>query len=353
MSAPEGRRTEVIAVDPLAPDSTAIAHAAAVLRAGGLVAFPTETVYGLGANALDAEAVAGIYTAKRRDRSDPCIVHIAEAADLASVARVETDLVALLADRFWPGPLSLVLPKASAVPAIVTAGQPTVAVRAPDHPVAQALIRAAGLPVAAPSANLFMHTSPTSAAHVLADLDGRIDLLLDGGATTVGVESTILDLTRRPPLLLRPGGVSLEQLRAVLGDVALRGEARVAAGDSSVAPGLMAKHYAPRARLLLVRGEREATLAEIAAQARRLVGEGARVGLLLPSGELSDLILPALERGDLGAANDPGEVARRLYAALRWLDDAGVQVILARDLGDLGLGRAIRDRLTRAAGEGT
>jgi L-threonylcarbamoyladenylate synthase len=353
MSAPDGRRTEVVAVDPLAPDPAAIAHAAEVLRAGGLVAFPTETVYGLGANALDAEAVAGIYTAKRRERSDPCIVHIAEAADLAGIARVETPVVALLADRFWPGPLSLVLPKTSAVPAIVTAGQPTVAVRAPDHPVAQALIRAAGLPVAAPSANLFMHTSPTSAAHVRADLDGRIDLLLDGGATTVGVESTILDLTRRPPLLLRPGGVSLERLRAVLGDVALRGEARVAAGGSSVAPGLMAKHYAPRARLLLVRGERAAALAEIAAQARRLAEEGTRVGLLLPSGELSDLILPALERGDLGAANDPGAVARRLYAALRWLDDAGVQVILARDLGDLGLGRAIRDRLTRAAGEGT
>jgi L-threonylcarbamoyladenylate synthase len=342
-------RTHVLRVDPATPEPETIGQAAAVLRAGGLVAFPTETVYGLGANALDATAARGIYVAKQRDASDPCIVHLADADDLLRVARVESRAVARLAAVCWPGPLSLVLPKTDAVPDVVTAGQPTVAVRVPAHPVARALIRAAGVPVAAPSANLFMHTSPTTADHVLADLNGRIDLLLDGGPTSVGVESTILDLTRTPPLLLRPGGVPLELLRDLLGQVAVRtGED----AGATVAPGLMAKHYAPRARVELVDGPRRAALAQIAARVRLLAEAGEKVGLLLPGGELDELDCSGLERYALGEEDDVETQARLLYAGLRALDSRGVDVILARDPGEEGLGRAIRDRLVRAAGKG-
>lgn len=349
MSEHTARQTTVLKVDPLVPEPDAIARAADVLCAGGLVAFPTETVYGLGGNALDQLAVRGIYAAKQRDPSDPCIVHVASANDLPRVARVTSRAVARLAAACWPGPLSLVLPKSDAVPDVVTAGQPTVAVRVPDHAVALALIRAAGVPVAAPSANLFMHTSPTTAEHVLDDLNGRIDLLLDGGPTRVGVESTILDLTRTPPVLLRPGGVALELLRELLDEVAVR---TPNGAPGIIAPGMMAKHYAPRARVELVEEPRTAALAQIAARARELTQNGEHVGLLLPAGELEDLSLPGLERFSLGNAEDLEAVAQSLYAGLRRLDALGVDVILARALGEDGLARAILDRLTRAAGVG-
>ncbi|MER3421280.1 MAG: threonylcarbamoyl-AMP synthase, partial [Chloroflexota bacterium] len=211
-------KTEVLRCTSPERDREAIVRAARVIRAGGLVAFPTETVYGLGANAFDAEAVAGIYRAKRRPPEDPCIVHIAAVAELPRVAARIPHQVEALA-HFWPGPLSVILPRAEAIPPIVTAGRPTVAVRVPAHPVALALIREAGVPIAAPSANRFMHTSPTTAQHVWDDLAGAIDLILDGGPTPVGVESTVLDLTGEVPTVLRPGAVTVEQLRAVLGEV--------------------------------------------------------------------------------------------------------------------------------------
>jgi len=346
MSEASGKTTVVIRVDPERPDPEAIARAAAVIRSGGLVAFPTETVYGLGANALDAEAARGIYIAKGRDPSDPCIVHIAHLRDLERVAAVRPRAIATLAGAWWPGPLSLVLPRAPGVPDVVTAGQPTVAVRMPDHPVALALIRAAGVPIAAPSANLFTHTSPTTAEHVLADLAGRIDLLLDAGPTKVGVESTILDLTRTPPVLLRPGGIPLEWLRGLLGEVVVGGH------GGTVAPGMMAKHYAPRAEVIFVSGPREQALRELEDHARRLLAAGKRIGLLLPEGELAEIEAPGTLRYSLGRADDLAEAARRLFAGLRWLEQQGAEAILARDLGEEGLGLAIRDRLTRAAGRG-
>src|SRR5690348_13744143 len=212
-------KTAIFPLDPSSANLEAIAEAARILRAGGLVAFPTETVYGLGANALDASAVARIFAAKGRPANNPLIIHIADASDVRKVVADWPESAGRLAERFWPGPLTLVLPRCDAVPDAVTAGGPTVAVRVPAHPVAQALVRAAGVPIAAPSANRSMELSPTRAEHVLRGLDGRIDVLLDGGPTAGGIESTVLDLTATPPRLLRPGLIGVAELEAVLGRV--------------------------------------------------------------------------------------------------------------------------------------
>jgi L-threonylcarbamoyladenylate synthase len=320
----------------LAASADAIAEAADVIRAGGLVAFPTETVYGLGANALDEAAARRVFAAKERPADDPLIVHLASAADLPRVAGRRPRWLDELAARFWPGPLTLVLPRGSAVPLAVTAGGGTVAVRVPAHAVARALIEAAGVPIAAPSANRFGRTSPTTAAHVLEDLDGRIDMILDGGPTPVGVESTVLDLTSDPPVVLRPGGVAVERLRELLGD-------RLAIGGSAGAdlrsPGTHLRHYAPRARLDLFDGPGAARAA--ADHPERLVREGRRVGALLFAGD------PIPDRADVHVLGDPPE--RWLYAGLRSLDAAGVEVIVARMPAPDGLGLALRDRLRRAA----
>jgi L-threonylcarbamoyladenylate synthase len=330
------RLSDAMRTRVLASSAEGIAEAAAVIRAGGLVAFPTETVYGLGANALDEAAARRVFAAKERPADDPLIVHLASPADLASVAVRRPPWLDELAARFWPGPLTLVLARAAAVPLVVTAGGETVAVRVPSHPAARALIEAAGVPIAAPSANRFGRTSPTTAAHVLEDLDGRIEMVLDGGPTEVGLESTVLDLTSDPPVVLRPGGVTVEQLRAVLGDHLAVGGATVADPRS---PGTHLRHYAPRARLDLFDGPGAARAA--ADHAERLVREGRRVGALLFAGD------PIPDRADVHVLGDPPE--RWLYAGLRSLDAAGVEVIVARMPAPDGLGLALRDRLRRAA----
>jgi L-threonylcarbamoyladenylate synthase len=332
----------------LAADQAAIEEAAAVLRGGGLVAFPTETVYGLGANALDAAAARGLFRAKGRPAEDPLIVHLASADELPRVARELPPLLPLLAEAFWPGPLTLVLRRAPSVPALISAGRETVAVRVPAHAVAQALLRAAALPIAAPSANRFGHTSPTSAAHVLADLDGRIDLIIDGGPTPIGVESTVLDLTQPTPALLRPGGVSLEALQALLGKVVLHTAVAVE-GTAQASPGLLARHYAPESQLWLVCGPEAAARAWIAAHTREQQAAGARVALLLPDEDAHLLADLGAHIEALGPAAEPAVIARRLYAALRAADARRPDLILARDIGEHGIARAIRDRLTRAA----
>lgn len=318
--------------------------AAGTLRGGGLVAFPTETVYGLGANALDAAAVARIFAAKGRPAEDPLIVHLSGLDQLAHVARAVSPLAQALAAAFWPGPLTLVLPKQPAVPSLVTSGLDTVAARVPDHPVAQALLAAAGVPIAAPSANRFGHTSPTTAQHVWHDLHDRIDIILDGGPAPIGVESTVLDVSGSPPCILRPGGVTAEMLAAVVGPVAVL--AHVPDGEGSLpSPGLLEKHYAPRAELVFIQGRhaRQALAAELA----RALAAGKAVGVLAaeedagPLAQMGALVYPL--GGDLN------NVARYLYSGMRWLDAQGVDVILCRDFGADGLGLAIRDRLTRAA----
>ena len=273
--------TDTLRIDPDAPDDSAIRRAADVLRSGGLVAFPTETVYGLGAHALDRAAVRRIFEAKGRPSTDPLIVHVAAFAQVAPLVSAIPDAARLLAERFWPGPLTLVMRRSAAVPDEVTAGLDTVAVRIPAHPIAQVLLAAAAIPIAAPSANLFSRPSPTNAEHVLQDLDGRIDLVLDGGPTTVGVESTVLDLSTKTPTILRPGAVTLEMLREVLPDVEMG--SMLASGDSAgamPAPGMLPRHYSPRAPLTLYEGERSAAGHRLAHDAQHAIYAGLSVGVV-------------------------------------------------------------------------
>ncbi len=345
--------TRLLSVDPEYPQPDRIAQAAALLRRGELVAFPTETVYGLGANALDAAAVQKIFAAKERPAYDPLIVHLHEPQALHTVVGGPVPaLVWRLAERFWPGPLTLILPRGRAVPQTVTAGLETVAIRVPAHPVAQALIAAAGLPVAAPSANRFGYTSPTTAAHVLADLEGRIPLVLDGGPTRIGVESTVLDLTADQPTILRPGGVTQEALAALIGPVRLAAQPPTEEG-AVPAPGMLPRHYAPHAHLVLFVGP---SLAAHNAMQRRLqaaLQAGKRTGVLLLEEDRA-LFAPWAARARLeflGAETDLAALAQRLYAALRRLDQEGVEVVLARAVPSRGLGRAINNRLQKAAAE--
>jgi L-threonylcarbamoyladenylate synthase len=333
-------KTQVLTIaGPIQPDR--IARAAAVLRAGGLVAFPTETVYGLGANALDAAAVARIFRAKGRPAHNPLIVHVSEAGQAARVAAGWPEAAARLAERFWPGPLTLVLPRGPDVPDVVTGGGPTVAVRVPAHPVAQALLRAADLPVAAPSANRSSRLSPTRAEHVLSHLGGRIDLVLDAGPTAGGIESTVLDLTATPPRLLRPGLIGVAELEAVLGPLGRPAPAGAAAGGALPAPGMLPRHYAPRTPLECVEaGWRE--------RADALCAEGLRVGLVTlgPPGQAGDLGLVVV-----GLPADPAGYAARLYAALHDLDEAGLDHIVVALPPDTEDWLAVRDRLRRASVE--
>jgi L-threonylcarbamoyladenylate synthase len=328
-----------------APDAVGIEAAAALLRAGKLVAFPTETVYGLGGDALNPAAVAAIFVAKGRPADDPLIVHLADVAELPRVAAALPPAAEALAAAFWPGPLTLILPRAPGVPLAVTAGGDTVAVRVPAHPLAHRLLVAAGTPVAAPSANRFGHTSPTTPQHVLADLARRIDGLIDGGPATIGVESTVLDLTTPTPTLLRPGGVSLEELRALLGEVAVGGRG---AGVLR-SPGLLDRHYAPDSALWLAVGPPDAARAWLRARAAAEIAAGRRVGLLIPNEDIALLAGLGADIEPLGPSAAPAAVAGRLYAALRALDARRPDLILARDLGEHGIARAISDRLIRAA----
>lgn len=346
---PNMKETRVVHIDPEQINAQVIREAAAVLRAGGLVAFPTETVYGLGANALDAEAVAGIFVAKERPTYDPLIVHLAETQWLERVVRFVPALAWQLSERFWPGPLTLVLPRSPQLPLNVTAGGDTVAVRVPADPIAQALIRAADLPIAAPSANRFGRLSPTCAEDVLADLAGRIDLIIDAGSTRVGVESTVLSLVTPVPTILRPGGVSREALSMILGEVAVRAKP-VEESETAHSPGTLSQHYAPAARLILYHGQGTALLRALRQEAMRQHASGKRVGLFLAQEDLPFFSgLPLILRA-AGPLARPELVAQALFPTLRALDSAGADLILARDFGIAGLGLAIRDRLTRAAG---
>jgi L-threonylcarbamoyladenylate synthase len=314
-------------------------RAAACLRAGGLVAFPTETVYGLGADALNPVAVARIFEAKGRPRFDPLIVHLASVRGLDRYAAGIDPRARTLAARLWPGPLTLVVPRregaGEVIPDIVTAGLPTVALRVPDHPVALAIIEAADRPVAAPSANPFGYVSPTTAAHVAEQLGAAVDLVVDGGPARVGVESTIVAFTGGRPRLLRPGGVPIETIEALIGPVETVASA---SGDSPEAPGQLASHYAPRSRFVLLAGRDDPA---------RAVRPGERVGLLA--------LTPPAEAGRftavevLSPTGDLREAAHRLFGAMRRLDAAGLERIVAEPVPETGLGRAIMDRLRRAA----
>jgi L-threonylcarbamoyladenylate synthase len=343
-------RTRVYPIDPLHPNDGIIAIAADAIRDGRLVAFPTETVYGLGANAMDENAVARIFAAKQRPFTDPVIVHIAHMEQLDQVAVNLPDSARQLAAAFWAGALTMVLTRGARIPANVSAGRDTVAVRMPRHRVAHALIVAAGVPIAAPSANVFSRPSATIAAHVLDDLEGRVDVVLDGGASPIGLESTVIDLTGDTPAILRPGGVTVEQIRAVLPDVQVTARYIDAeSGEAAASPGEMVRHYAPRARLLLFDGERDAVNARIMSETARLIDADQRVGILAPDEDVPVSSFRGVLVKALGSRDDLTAIGARLFAAMRALDAHNVDVILIGSLPKDGIGAAIWDRLVRAA----
>ena len=327
-----------------------LTEAARLIRAGELVAFPTETVYGLGADATNERAVAKIFDAKGRPHFNPLISHVPDAAEAQQFVEW-SETADKLAAKFWPGPLTLVLLRSSRVPDEVTAGLNTVAIRVPAHPVARALLTAAGIPVAAPSANLFSRPSPTRASHVLDDLAGRIDLVVDGGATHVGVESTVLDLSGEVPTILRPGAVSIEMLRDVLPRVERRASHAPSSGAMK-SPGLLERHYSPRAPLTVYDGSDG--VARLVRDACASMAGGQRLGIMAAD-EDRDALSDVVRHGRativyLGSERDLATVASRLYALIRELDASGVDRILVRGFpGDDGLAVAVRDRLSRAS----
>ena len=337
-------RTRVFRLDGGAAHEEALLFAGRAIRSGNLVAFPTETVYGLGANAFDEAAVAKIYAAKGRPSNDPLIAHIAGYDQLDLVARQIPAAARELCRRFWPGPLTLVLKKTECVPANMTAGLDTVAVRLPDHPVALALLRAADLPVAAPSANRFARPSPTCAQHVLDDLDGFVDVVLDGGSTPIGVESTIVSLVDDAPRVLRPGGVALEALYDFLPDLTYEPSYLADESSTAPAPGSMLRHYSPTAKVILFAGDDDAA---VYATMRAEAAAHERVGLLAADADAAAFADLNLAVESLGAGAE--EAAPRLFAALRALDRQGVDCILMRAPEKTGLGLAVWDRLLRAA----
>lgn len=349
-------KTECWKVDPARPDPAIIERAGLILRQGELVAFPTETVYGLGASALDARAVKAIFGAKGRPADNPLIVHVARPGDLDSLVDQVPEAAQELVQAFWPGPLTLVLAGGGGLPDEISAGLGTVAVRMPSHPVALALIAAARVPVAAPSANLSGRPSPTTADHVLTDLGGRIQLVLDGGPAGMGLESTVLDLSGPCPVVLRPGGVTPAQLEQVIGPVlvdpgALALERQDATGPESGpprSPGMKYSHYAPAAPLILVEGEPGAVVERVRQLARDYSGRGLRVGILACAETAGTYdSTPVLVAG---RRSDPVAVAAALYSLLRKFDSLSVDVILAEGIEPDGLGLAIMNRLRRAAG---
>jgi len=347
-------QTEIIVVDAVYPAPAVIERAANLLREGEIVVFPTETVYGLGAGAFQPAALERIFAAKGRPFSDPLIVHIADRHDLVQLTISIPEQANRLAQAFWPGPLTLILPKEPRVPHLVTAGLETVAIRMPRHHVALALIRALGSPIAAPSANRFMHVSPTTAQHAYTDLAGRVPLVLDAGPCDIGVESTVLDLCSETPRILRPGGVSLEALRSVLPDVQPPAQRMAEVEDEEIfakkAPGQLLTHYAPTVPLVLFDDTVETMRSAMLAEIQRRCEQGEHVGVLLAEEDIPTFQDSGALLYSPGSADDLTQVAANLFAGLRTLEEAHVQVILCRNFGDQGLGLAIRDRLLKAAG---
>lgn len=319
------------------------------IKRKGLVAFPTETVYGLGGDALNPESSRKIYDAKGRPSDNPLIVHIAEWTSIKKICIDIPDMAKQLADAFWPGPLTMILKKSSVVPYETTGGLDTVAVRMPDHPAALAFIRAAGGYVAAPSANLSGRPSPTTAAHVIEDMSGRIDMILDGGDVGIGVESTIVDLTEKVPVILRPGYVTQEMLNRVIGrvdvDVTLM---QRDTGQAPKAPGMKYRHYAPKGSMLLIEGETEAVIRTMNEKVKEARLRGERTGVMITD-EIWERVSADVKRS-VGSREDEYEIARRLYRILREFDEEGVTAIFSESFSSDGFGQAVMNRLLKAAG---
>ena len=344
-------KTLVLKVDSEEPDVEKIHVAADFIKRGGLVAFPTETVYGLGANALNAEAVLALFEAKKRPLDNPPIVHVCDVKDVCRLAETVPSQAEALMERFWPGPLTLIFKRSDVVPDVTVAGLDTIAVRMPRHNVALALIRESNCPIAAPSANLAGRPSPTSAEHVLDDLGGRIGAVLDAGPTVVGVESTVLDLTVDPPQVLRPGGTTFEVLREVLGRVELNPAVTAEKAlrmEKVRSPGLRHKHYAPDAEVVVVEGEVDAVVAKVDELVKLYREDGRRVGVLATDETVSRYSADVVK--SLGSRGDLAVVARNLFRLLREFDLEGVDVIVAEGVPAEGLGLAVMNRLRKASG---
>lgn len=342
--------TKIRAVNGEGPKE-AYEEAALCLKRGGLVAFPTETVYGLGGNALEEEAAKKIYAAKGRPSDNPLIIHIAEVSALKELAREIPEVAIRLAERFWPGPLTMILPKSEKVPLGTTGGLDTVAIRMPDHPVALQLIRTSGLYLAAPSANTSGRPSPTLAEHVAEDLSGRIDMILDGGMVKVGLESTIVDLTEEIPVILRPGCITKEMLEQVVGQVKIDPAILSAQGMINAkpkAPGMKYKHYAPKAELTIFKGKQETVVKYIQKQAEKMEKEGLNIGILATEETKSDYTKGIVRV--IGSRREEGSIARGLFACLREFDHLQVDVILAESFEEDAMGEAIMNRMNKAAG---
>ncbi len=343
--------TEYIRLDGRNIDITLAHKAGATLRNGGTVAFPTETVYGLGANALDPDAVKKIFAAKGRPADNPLIVHVADASDVVPLVKEIPEPARLVMANFWPGPISIILQKSGLIPDIVSAGLPTVALRQPSHPVAAAIIRASGVPVAAPSANLSARPSPTCAQHVRQDLDGKIDMMVDGGICSVGLESTVLDLSGDVPAILRPGGVTPQMLRPLIGEVA-HSLGKTDTDCAPKCPGMKYRHYSPKAQVCLVEcgSGRAACVENISKEIARLCAEskreGKRVGVLTCAGEGSGAPADIF----IACGETPGEYAANMFAALRQFDEQQADIIYAALPFDDEFSAAIRNRLYKAAG---
>lgn len=330
-------------------DMALIREAGEIIRSGGLVAFPTETVYGLGGDALNPQSSEKIYRAKGRPSDNPLIVHIADMEKLNAIVREIPDGAQKLADRFWPGPLTMIFHKSDAVPYETTGGLDTVAVRMPVHTVARELIRAAGGYVAAPSANRSGRPSPTVAEYVIEDMDGRIDMVIDGGDVQIGLESTIVDLTVKPPTVLRPGYITGQMLSQVLGgvteDVTMM---RADSGQAPKAPGMKYRHYAPKGDLTIVDGTEERVVEYINAQVRQQKNNNKKTGVIATDTSLLRYCADVCR--SVGDRNDETTIARELYRVLREMDDEKTDVIYAESFEAVGLGQAIMNRLLKAAG---
>lgn len=343
-------KTKLIQIDQTKELDPQLMEAAEVIRNGGLVGIPTETVYGLGANALDASASAKIYAAKGRPSDNPLIAHISCMDELPALVSEIPEAGRKLAEAYWPGPLTMVFPKSEAVPRGTTGGLDTVAIRMPSHPIANRLIKLSGVPIAAPSANTSGRPSPTRAEHVMEDMDGKIEIVLDGGEVGIGLESTIVDVSGEVPMLLRPGAITIEMLRETLGQVeidpAILGP--MSADVKPKAPGMKYRHYAPKAEMTLVEGEMDDVVRFINLEAKRAMEEGKKVGIICTEESRERYENGILEV--IGSRNNEETVAHNLFAVLRKFDDCQVDCIFSESFSRDRLGQAIMNRLCKAAG---
>ena len=341
-------QTIIKRVDENCIDKKIMEEAGELLKAGALVAFPTETVYGLGANALDEKAAANIYAAKGRPSDNPLIIHIADMESLPLITEEVPEEAVKLAEKFWPGPLTIVLKKSAAVPLGTTGGLNTVAVRMPSHPIALEMIRYGGGYIAAPSANTSGRPSPTLASHVADDMDGIIPMILDGGAVGIGIESTIVDLTDEVPTILRPGFITKEMLEEVVGEVQIDKGLAVDAKVAPKAPGMKYRHYAPKAELIIVEGDSEAVVEKINALAKENEAKGIRTGII-GTEETVGLYECGIVKS-MGTRSDELSISSQLYRILREFDESDAKVIYSESFEQGKIGSAIMNRLLKAAG---